>query len=125
MSRSKKILLGILTLLPVLCIGLYIFFFFSFFFDIAGGNEPEISEVFPAKFRFLFLMIITALVSGFAMMIYYIIHVNKSDMKSDNKLIWILILVLASGLGNIAYYLVEILGIGKNKKSDSNNERRD
>ena len=119
MSRSKKIWLGIFTLLPVLCIGLYIFFFFSFFLNISGGNIPNESEVFPKNFLFMFLMVIVALISGFIMMIYYIIHVNKSGMSSDNKLIWILILVLSSGLGNIVYYLIEILGFGKSSKSQS------
>lgn len=119
MSRSKKIWLGIFTFLPVIGFGLYFLFFFTFFLNIAGDEVEHVDEL-PANFMIMFLAIMLAVISSFAMMIYYLIHVNRSDKKSDHKLIWILILVLASGIGNVAYYFVEILGFGKSKEASPN-----
>ena len=114
MTRSKKIWLGILTFLPIFCMMLYFVFFFFFFFGIytseKTGNTSEVSPVFFANFGLMFLFIILAVISGLAMMIYYIIHANSNPkFDSNQKLMWILILVLASGIGSIVYFFVEIV----------------
>jgi len=117
MSRSKKIWLGIFTLLPVLFIGLYFVLFLGFYMELQMDTLPvDRDNVFGVRFIFMFLSIVLAMLSGFGMMIYYVIHANKSNMTSDNKILWILILVLASGIGNIIYYIVHILEFGKNNK---------
>lgn len=112
MSKNKKIVLGIFTFLPVLCILAYVVFFLKFFFSALGtpANDPFIEEHFFENFILLFILIIVGIISGFALMIYYIIHANSNPkFDSNQKLMWILILVLSSFLGNIIYYFVEII----------------
>ncbi|NQY07428.1 MAG: PLDc N-terminal domain-containing protein, partial [Flavobacteriaceae bacterium] len=44
------------------------------------------------------------------LLVYYIIHAVKNQkFDSNQRLMWILILVLAGMIGNIIYYFVEIL----------------
>ncbi len=112
MTKNKKIVLGIFTFLPVLSILVYIFVFFNFFFSSIGtpANDPFIEQVFFKNFFILFVLILIAILAGFALMIYYIIHVNSNpNFDSNQKLMWILILVLSSFLGNIIYYFIEIV----------------
>ncbi|MEX0998257.1 MAG: hypothetical protein WDZ45_14485 [Flavobacteriaceae bacterium] len=112
MTRKKKIILGILTFLPVFSILAYFFVFLKFFFSTLGtaANDPFIEEVFFESFIILFILIIVAILSGIALMIYYIIHANSNpNFDSNQKLIWILILVLSSFIGNIIYYFIEII----------------
>ncbi len=113
MTKSKKIVLGIFTFLPLLCILAYLLFFLKFFFSSISSPayDPFIDEeYFLENFIMLVIFVLVAAVFGFVLMIYYIIHANSNPKFDTNqKLMWILILVLSSFLGNIIYYLVEII----------------
>lgn len=112
MTKSKKIVLGFFTLFPLLCIFAYVVFFFQFFFEsiTTQTNDPFEDAYFFQNFIILFILIIVGLVTGFAMMIYYIIHANSNPrFDSNQKLMWILILVFSSFLGSIIYYFIQII----------------
>lgn len=121
MTRSKKIWLGIFTFLPVLGMIVYIIFFALYFFSFTtmidhnagSGGEPN-PAMMIGSFGIMFIAIMLSVISGLVMMIYYIIHANSNpNFDSNQKLIWILILVLANGIGNVIYYFVEILPANK------------
>jgi len=113
MTKTKKILLGIFTFLPVLFVMAYVLIFFKFFFS--SMSSPQFDPYFNEEYFFgnlvlLILLIFAAIILGVGMMIYYIIHANKNPkFDSNQKLLWILILVLTSFIGNIIYYFVEII----------------
>jgi hypothetical protein len=113
MTRNKKILLGIFTFLPALFVLAYVFIFIKFFFSSMGTPQfdPYVNEeYFFGNLVLLVLLIFAAIALGIGMMIYYIIHANKNPkFDSNQKLIWILILVLTTLIGNIVYYFVEII----------------
>lgn len=117
MTRRKKIWLGILTFLPLLFVIIYIICFAVYMFSFvnvleAQAGDPEVADptIFFGMFGIMFFMIFLSIISTIALLIYYIIHANGNPkFDSNQKLIWILILVLASGIGNIIYYFVEIL----------------
>jgi hypothetical protein len=113
MTKSKKILLGIFTFLPFLCILAYFVFFLKFFFSSISLHTSDAfinDHHFFDNFFLLAILIITSVISGFVLMIYYVIHANKNPkFDSNQKLMWILILVLTSFMGNIIYYFVEII----------------
>jgi len=93
----------------------YFFFFFTFFFDITsisetGRNELDDPDHFLGNFAFVFVSLAVALLSGIGILIYDIVHVVKNKkFTENNRLMWILILVLAGGIGSIIYYFMEIL----------------
>lgn len=117
MTKQKKLWLGIFTFLPILCVIIYIicfaFYMFSFVEVLdAQAGDPNVAD--PSKFfvffGLMFFMIIVSIVATIGLMIYYIVHANANPkLDSNQKLIWILVLVLAGGIGNIVYYFVEIL----------------
>lgn len=114
-----------------LAIGPFILFiacFIGYFFFIFGtigltaheGNEIEINsptEVFPMVMAvgmgiFFAIFLLTCAISMFSW-IYFLIHAVKNPNfdqtdQQNMRIIWILIIVLVSGLGNLLYWIVEI-----------------
>ena len=81
--------------------------------NAGSGGEPN-PAMMIGSFGIMFIAIMLSVISGLVMMIYYIIHANSNpNFDSNQKLIWILILVLANGIGNVIYYFVEILPANK------------
>lgn len=113
MTKSKKLWLGILTFLPSIFLIFYLITFFTMFMDL---NPQEIEEaspfVFFSDFGIVFLFLILAAFLGIGIMIYYIIHAAKNKAFSENnRLLWIIVLIFASGVGSIIYYFVNIYSL--------------
>ncbi len=122
MSTSKKIWLGVFTFFPFVFLIAYFIIFFLFFFPVFiasdTGNMDATSGELPLEFLsgFVGLLILTFLmvIMSLVVMIYYIVHVNKNTQLDNNKkIMWTLILIFTNGLGNIAYYFVEIIPLKK------------
>jgi hypothetical protein len=115
MSKTKKFWIGFFTFLPILGFIGYFVFFFAMFFNIAQsgtleGSEPENISAFFGGFAFVFASLLITALSGIGIMIYDIVHVvNNKKFTENNRLMWILILVLTSGIGSIIYFFVEIM----------------
>lgn len=117
MTKQKKLFLGILTFLPLLCVVIYIIclslYMFSFVKVLdAQAGDPNVADPSPflAFFGIMFIMIFLAIVLSIGLLIYYIVHANNNPkFDSNQKLMWILVLVFASGIGNMVYYFVAIL----------------
>ncbi len=113
MTKSKKLWLGIITFLPSVFIIFYMISFFSMFMDFdpqqLEGAEPL---AVIRDFGIVFVFLILAAILGMAVMIYYIIHAAKNKaFTENNRLIWILVLIFASGVGSIVYYFVNIYSL--------------
>jgi cell division protein FtsW (lipid II flippase) len=121
MTKTKKLWLGIFTFLPSIFLIGYIISFFSVFMEF-GSNQPNSEtpfEVLP-NFAIIISFLLLAIVLGMAIMIYYIIHAAKNKaFTENNRLIWILVLIFASGVGSIVYYFVNIYPL---PVDDSNEE---
>jgi len=121
MSKNRKLWLGVLTFLPLLGIALYIIGFFVVFIGISEMQQTENPVDFLGTwvggFGLLFTSLFVAIISSIGVMIYYIIHaVNNKSFSENERLIWILVLVLANGLGNFIYYFVVILPLPATKE---------
>lgn len=116
MSKSQKILLGVLTSLPLVFIGLYIFTFFSFFVHMAEldrGNIVDSTDFFPGNFFNLFIFLGLFFLTSVGLLIYYLIHISKNEKfkkaeESNSKLIWILIVIFTGFIGKLVYFFMEI-----------------
>jgi len=63
-----------------------------------------------ANFGIMFLLLFIAIIRGIGMMLYYIMHaVQNKNFSENDRIIWILILFLPSGLGSFIYFFVIIL----------------
>ena len=114
MSSTKKTILGILTVLPLIFLFIYFVKFFSMIMSInsnsgfGGQSDPDMifSQMVP-----LFALIGTSVLLTFGLLIYYIIDiVNNPKFQSggNSKLIWIIAVIIGGMIGMIAYFLVEI-----------------
>ncbi|MBL6446953.1 PLDc N-terminal domain-containing protein [Fulvivirga sp. 29W222] len=114
MSTSKKVILGLFTILPLILLMVYFIFFFMFFINIASHEMhkdilPEEFPLFLQSFIPMMILMFMAVSSGFILMIYYIILISKNrSFDSTQRIIWVLIVVFTSTIGQIAYFIVEV-----------------
>lgn len=126
MSKSRKILLGGLTLLPLFFLAGYFILFFRMVSRITNseyhGNEIT---AFHQQMLPMFVVVgIFGLLSIGLMVLYLVLIVNNPKFKlpaySSSKVVWILVILLAGTLGKIIYFFVEIWP--ENKEALSNSE---
>lgn len=115
MNTSKKIILGLFTILPLVFGLLYFILFFSYFINITSGSiqNPDFSEEqipqFLQSFAPIFIMLFLAIIIGFVLLIYYLVHIsNNHRLDSSQRLLWVLIIVFTSTIGQVAYFILEV-----------------
>ena len=112
MTKNKKILLGVLTILPFAFIFLYLIVFIAMFLLISlsttSANEAN-PFVFIGGFSFAFIFIFAAIALSLGLFIYYIIHVTQNKkLDSNDRLLWILVMVFAHQIGYMVYWYLKI-----------------
>ena len=116
MSRSNKILLGILTFLPMILLIGYLVYFLSFVLGVVSLEHGFVMEeeimarhILGNAVVMIFLILIMAFLS-LGIMIYYIVHANSNVLNdTSKKIMWTLVLIFTSPIGSLVYYFVEIL----------------
>ena len=98
----------------ILSIGFYIYFVFDLVSDIqaveAMGREPEATMILGNIAWFIGFIMLVVLIS-LSSLVFYIVHaVQNPNLKGNNLLIvWILLFVFVGGIGQLIYWLVEIV----------------
>ena len=79
MSKSKKIILGVATLLPIVFMLLYLFSFLQVF-DLFLGlpEDPGQPRHLHQFFISLFVYMILAILFTIGLLVYYIVHILKN-----------------------------------------------
>ena len=104
----------------VLIIGGYAVFLFSIFSNL---EELERHEGPPMAFfgglGFFLAMVFLVVLLSIGSLIFYIVHAVKNPNLQHNNLllVWILLFIFASGIGQLIYWIVEILA--KNKPTQT------
>ncbi|MFD2587016.1 hypothetical protein ACFSQJ_08740 [Croceitalea marina] len=90
---------------------LFIFSIFSNIEDFEANGNISTSLIFGNIIWFFAFIILTILIS-FGSLIFYIVHaVQNPNLKENNLLVvWVLLFVFVSGIGQLIYWLVEIVG---------------
>ena len=119
LNNSK--LQAFLAIAPMLLFGLMIIGYFVFFFTMIMqvenfdenaeiSNEPPFA--FFAGFGIFFVMIMLTVLLSLCSLIYFILHAakypNLEANTSNMRLVWILIMVFVSGIGQLIYWIAEI-----------------
>jgi len=97
-----------------LSIGLYIYFVLDLVSDIqaveAMGREPDAAMILGNVAWFIGFILLIVLIS-LSSLIFYIVHaVQNPNLKGNNLLIvWILLFIFFSGIGQLIYWIVEIV----------------
>ena len=114
MNKSKKIWLGILAFLPLVCgVTAIIFMFTSFVPAIMRfeqqGNHNDLPIAFFAELMPLFIVAIFASILTLLALIYFIIHaINNLNVKSEERIVWVLVFIFASSIGFPIYWCIRI-----------------
>lgn len=114
MTRSKKIFLGVLSVIPILLtIALLIYLFTGFIpqmisMDQQYGNDVPPMVAISHVFGFVLFAVILSLFH-LGLLIYFIIHaINNKRVKSDERIIWILLFIFVHTISFIVYWAMRI-----------------
>jgi len=110
MSRSSKIFTGLLSFLPLILSGVLIFQVFALFpqFFEWDKHEPEPYTVFATITPLFITGILTGILS-FGLLVFFIIHmINNKKLDTTERLVWILVFLLAGVIGYPVYWYMRI-----------------
>ena len=110
MSKGSKLLLGLLSILPLILAAVIIIEVFLIFPEILywNHNEPEPYTVF-STFAPVFITSIIAAFLSLGLLIFFIIHMlNNKKIESSERLIWIIVFLLAGVVGYPIYWYLRI-----------------
>lgn len=112
---NNRRLQGFLAIAPI---ALFILIFMTYFATIFSlfSSIDAIDETNQAPIQLLtglgivFLLVFVMVILSLFSFIYFIIHVVKNPNLEQNnmRLIWILIILLVGGIGNLIYWIAEI-----------------
>jgi hypothetical protein len=115
MSKNKKIIIGIFSILPFLLFVFYlvsmISFFIYFFRDVAvNGERPE--DMIFSGMADMVGMIVTMVLLGLlslGVMVYFIIHtINNQLITGEERLVWILVFIFVGMVSFPIYWYMRI-----------------
>ncbi|MGB5647921.1 hypothetical protein [Muriicola sp.] len=102
--------------IAIIFLGMIAYFIFLFFLfqntdrmDLGSGVYSN-SQVFGNIVIFLIIVLIAILVS-FGSLVFYIVHAaNNPNLRENNMLlVWILLFIFANGIGQLIYWIIEII----------------
>lgn len=115
MSKSAKIILGVLSFLPFVFLLGYFVWFIGLFIHMMGaagsGNAypREMPDYFSGNMIWMIILMALMGIFTFGLLIYYIIHVvNNKAIDSNERLVWILVFIFANMIGYPIYWYMRI-----------------
>lgn len=110
MSRGTKLFIGILSLLPIIMLVIFLFYFFNMLpaFIEWDSREPDPREVFDVIRPIIIYAIMMALLSIF-LLVFFIMHlVRNKKIESTERIIWILVFLFAGMIGYPIYWYMRV-----------------
>jgi uncharacterized membrane protein len=108
---NNRPLQGFLAITPIILFILFFVAYFMFIFSVAANGGNSESDIMAGIGMFILVAIITAIVSLLSF-VYFLIHAAKNPNLENNnssmRIVWILVIVLVSGLGPLIYWIAEI-----------------
>lgn len=119
MTKSKKTILGILTFSPFIFVIWYFISIFSFMKVMTAAMDHPVGGTMEMidPIKTLVIPVLIGFCLSIGLLIYYLVDILKlnPNFKKDtnnNKVIWILVVLLCGFLGMIVYFFVEIVPRG-------------
>ena len=107
---------GFFALTPLLGIVFLICAYLIFIFSILGNIDSLESngappESFIGSLGLILGVVLLWILISFGSLVFYIIHAAKNPNLSANNLllVWILVFIFANGIGQLIYWIIEIL----------------
>lgn len=112
MTRTKKIWIGILSVLPMLSVFIFIIYMLTTFttFPFAEMEDGDVPP--PWVISRIIGFVITGVILAFlhlGLMIYFIIHaMSNPQVKNEERIIWILVFIFINTIGFPIYWAIRI-----------------
>lgn len=109
---------GFFAIVPLLALFAMLGAYFFFVYDLivsaeaweASGQDPTASEVFSMMTPFFIGIIILSILS-LGSFVFYLAHaIQNPNLKSDMRVIYIVLFVIMGGISQLVYWLVECQG---------------
>ena len=108
MSKNTKIVVGVLTLLPLIGIFFYIGLVISFIGTQGDGFAPDGAGL-SKNIIWMVSMVGLSILLGIGLLIFYIVHaVNNKKLDSNERIIWILLFFFFSNIAFMIYWVLRI-----------------
>ena len=114
MNRNKKIWLGVLAFFPII-VGLasVVYMFAVFMPSLPLHRHLEESDGFPFEFFSrmapFFIIMLLSIVLQISLIIYFCIHAfNNKAVKQEERVIWLVVFILASSIAMPVYWILRI-----------------
>lgn len=108
---------GFFALAPLIMVFIMLIAHFLFFFsmieniqEIESSGNASASLILGDMTRFLVLILLVILLS-FSSLIFYILHAVQNENLKENDLliVWMLLFIFVGGIGQLVYWIIEIL----------------
>jgi hypothetical protein len=114
MSRNKKMIIGLLSLLPIAFFVVYFIQFYSFFVEMIerrayyDTEQPDPRE-FLSSFMPLFILIIVKVLISIGLLIYFLINaINNKKIDTGERIVWIITFILVGFIAFPLYWYMRI-----------------
>jgi len=117
LSKNQKILLLIGTFIPWVINGVNFYYMFNQMFTLVQEQailiDPEDGPPSPfyffSMYKNFYIAAIASSILSLGILVVYILHLVKDKtIKSDNRIMWILLLVLVSAIAKPIYFFMRI-----------------
>lgn len=117
MSQTKKVVLAIFTVYPMIYILFFMIFMVSMTFSMFQGiEEPGFGEMsmFFDGFPVIFIFHIITMFVSLALIIIYIVLVVKNEyIDQSMRIVWLLIIIFGGMIGMAVYWYLYVWKEGK------------
>lgn len=109
LNKPAKIILGILTFLPILLaisiIGFVIFNFISMVFN----QEPAMPMMYMSYLSYIIPYFFLVVFLSLGLFIYYLVHIIQNQyLDNEKRILWIVVLFVLGGITMPVYWYVHI-----------------
>ena len=107
MKKQNKIILLILTLLPLIIIPVMVFWIIGGALQMENAVNPEASVPTFVTGIVIFALLISIVSLG--TWVYYLVHVvQNKNLDSNERLMWVLLFIFVSFISHIIYFFMRI-----------------
>lgn len=109
LNKTSKIILGILTFLPLILALSTIGFFFYHIFVIWFSHNPGMDMLFPWFLDYILPYLFLVILLCIGLFVFYLIHIIQNQyIDNEKRILWITVLVLAYGMAIPIYWFIHI-----------------